>query len=215
LLLPSAEAAQQPGDESQLPSLPSHISTFGDDGRDELQQEDSSGEADAAAGRPSLEQQQQRSVRFDDEGAGAAVLDAIRAAPQLPSHISAFGDDLGSNEQGGCAALAGSDELEQEAPASESIRCNLPVRVLASALAFMVMLLSSVMCSAASLLASTPVLVLSLALLSYAHGNQACDLLTEFMWCCLFCYCRWSWAAVWPAGCRLRPPPHARLQLLT
>jgi hypothetical protein len=104
--------------------LPSHISTFGDDGKDELQQEDSSGEADAAAGRPSLEQRQ-RSVRFDDEGAGAAVLDAITAASQLPSHISAFGDDLGSNEQGGCAALAGSDELEQEAPASESHQMQL------------------------------------------------------------------------------------------
>jgi hypothetical protein len=116
--VPPAEAAQQPGDASQLPSLPSHISTFGDDGNDEQEQDEGSGEADAAAGRSSLEQRRQRSVRFD-EGAGAAVLDAITAASQLPSHISAFGDDLGSNVQGGCAALAGSDELEAEAPASE------------------------------------------------------------------------------------------------
>jgi hypothetical protein len=114
-----AEAAQQPDDGSQLPSLPSHISTFGDDGSDEQGQGAGNGEADAAAGRPSLEQRRQRSVRFDEEGAGAAVLDAITAASQLPSHISAFGDDLDSTVRGGCAALAGSDELEGEAPASE------------------------------------------------------------------------------------------------
>lgn len=114
-----AEAAQQPVDASQLPSLPSHISTFGDDGNEQQEQDGDSGEPDAAAGRPSLEQRRQRSVRFDEEGAGAAVLDAITAASQLPSHISAFGDDLGSNEQEGFAALAGSDELEAEAPASE------------------------------------------------------------------------------------------------
>ncbi|WIA22655.1 hypothetical protein OEZ86_009625 [Tetradesmus obliquus] len=114
----SDEAAQQPVDASQLPSLPSHISTFGDDGNEQQEQNGDSGEPDAAAGRPSLEQRRQRSVRFDEEGAGAAVLDAITAASQLPSHISAFGDDLGSNEQEGFAALAGSDELEAEAPAN-------------------------------------------------------------------------------------------------
>jgi hypothetical protein len=211
VLLPAAEAAQQPGDVSQLPSLPSHISTFGDDGTDELQQEDSCSDADTAAGRPSLEQQRQRSVRFDDEGAGAAVLDAITAASQLPSHISAFGDDLGSNEQGGCTALAGSDELEPEAPASEWRRMvgwclhaqmsNVAVHLLLlHRVAYPLLLLLFLAC------------ILPCHLSTGFNRRQLLCLVIKSLHC-LFWWYRWSWA-IWPAGCRLWTSPHARLQLL-
>ena len=48
-----------------------------------------------------------------DEAAGIAVMDALDAASQLPSHISAFGDDLGSKLQGVCAVLNDDEERTQ------------------------------------------------------------------------------------------------------
>lgn len=112
-MLPPADAPQQLGDGSRpVGALPSHISAFGEGTDDEHQQQE---EEEPAAGRTS------RGVRFDDEEPGVSVLDAMTAAAaaQLPSHISAFGDDLGSNLQGACAALAGSEELEPDAAASK------------------------------------------------------------------------------------------------